>query len=337
MIIRSNNFVLKLEEILKDKLPTERYNEQEIIVLKIIREWFSNAKFFYHQTSGSTGRPKKLKIGRDKIEISTKATLDLIDPRRAIKTSLLCLDPKHIGGAMVVYRALIAKQDLTLVLPSSNLMKQIGNDCFDLVSMVPMQFQKLTESQMNRFSTILIGGAPIQSMNPNSTAKIYSTFGMTETVSHIALKAIDEDVYHTTGDTVVSQDGNDILSIKGSITEDKWLKTNDVVSVQSDNSFKWIGRRDFIVNSGGIKINPEEIELMLMDKVEGELMIGSLPDEQLGHKLILITNGDKQNIDFSAIEKYKVPKACYFNQKIIKTVSGKIDRLKTQLSFEASL
>ena len=87
MIIRSKNFVLKLEEILKDELPTERYNEHEKIVLNIIRKWYSNAQFFTHQTSGSTGRPKKIDISRQKIEISTKATMASIDPDGQIKSA----------------------------------------------------------------------------------------------------------------------------------------------------------------------------------------------------------------------------------------------------------
>ncbi len=337
MIIRSNNFVLKLEEILKDKLPTERYNEHENIVLKIIREWFSPAEFFTHQTSGSTGRPKKIAISRDNIEISTKATLDAIDPNRLIRTSLLCLDPMHIGGAMVIYRALIAKHDLTIVKPTSNPIEQIGAASFDLVSLVPMQYKSFTDAQLNQFGTILIGGAPMEVMKTKSTAKIYSTFGMTETVSHIALRPIQDEIFKTTGDTIIATDDEGILKIKGSITGNEWLITNDLVDAIDQHSFKWKGRKDFVINSGGIKNNPEEIEMQLKDKIGGDFMVGSLPDEVLGRKLVLILDGNTQAIDFSHLDKYKRPKELYFNQIIYKTPSGKLDRMKTQNSFEQSL
>ena len=338
MIIRSKNFVLKLEEILKDSLPTERYNVHENFVLNIIRRWHSREQFFIHQTSGSTGRPKKIKISRDKIEISTEATLSFIDAKRQIKKSLLCLDPKHIGGAMVVYRSMIANHDLTLVTPESNPMEELAPDeSFDLVSMVPMQFNRLNESQLNRFGTILIGGAPMEVKKIETKAKIYSAFGMTETVSHIALRLLDETLFKTTGDTEVALNTDNSLKIKGAITDYKWLDTNDLAKVLSSKSFEWIGRKDFIINSGGIKINPEEIELLIGKQSTDDIMISSLPDDVLGQKVILISNGKEQEFDFSKLQKYHKPKECYFNQRIHKTSSGKLDRIKTLKQFEETL
>ncbi|MEP1032406.1 AMP-binding protein [Ekhidna sp.] len=337
MIIRSKNFVLKLEEILKEELPTERYNEHENIVLTIIRQWYANKQVFTHRTSGSTGRPKKINISRDKIEISARATLSFIDPENKIKTSLLCLSPLHIGGAMVIYRSLIFDHDLTIVDPTTESSEEFANESFDLVSLVPLQFKKLDESQMNRFKTILIGGAPIATQNVQSNARIYSTFGMTETISHIALRPLHEELFMTTGDNEVAADSKGLLKIRGAITDFKWLTTNDIVTVISNNTFQWIGRYDFVINSGGIKVNPEDIERQLKSIVTGEFMIGSLPDEILGRKIILITNGDEKRIDFSQLEKYHRPKASYFNRQIVRTSSGKLDRLKTQELLEQSL
>ncbi|WP_462249805.1 AMP-binding protein [Ekhidna sp.] len=337
MIIRSNNFVLKLEEILKDSLPTERYNEHENIVLNIIRSWFSNAKSFTHHSSGSTGRPKKIEISREKIEISTKATLDFIDPDNAVRSSLLCLDPSHIGGAMVVYRAMIANHDLYIIEPTSNIISIIGASSFDLVSMVPLQFKALTNSQIDQFGKILIGGAPMDSKNVKTSATIYSTFGMTETVSHIALRSLSEDVFTTTGDTIVRINQDDTLEIKGSITDAKWLKTNDIVEVINQKTFKWIGRKDFIINTGGIKVNPEEIEQVLNDQMNDDFIICSLLDSSLNRKIILVSSGPEKELDFSNLKKYHVPKELYFDQVIFKTPSGKLDRLKTQKVLEDSL
>lgn len=338
MIIRSKNFVLKLEEILKEELPTERYNEHEKFVLKIIRDWHSNASSFAHQTSGSTGRPKKINISRDKIEISSKSTLSFIDPEGKVKSALLCLNPLHIGGAMVIYRGLIYNHDITIVDPTSFPLHEFATETFDLVSLVPLQFKKLKKEQLDLFGTILIGGASVEKQEVGSKARIYSTFGMTETVSHIALRAIENDEFTTTGDTVIACDDEGALMIKGSITDHQWLITNDLVSVTSDKSFKWIGRRDFIINSGGIKINPENIEQQLSSQIIGaEFMVGSLPDDRLGRRIVLISNGDEVELDFSGLDRYHQPKASYFNQSIYKTTSGKIDRLKTQRKFEESV
>ncbi len=337
MIIKSKNFDLKLEEILKDELPTERYNEHEKFVLEIIRKWHSNMQFFTHQSSGSTGRPKKINISREKIEISARATMDFIDPKKRIKTSLLCLNPNHIGGAMVVYRSMVFDHDLTVVEPASDLSRAIENKSYDLASMVPMQFEKLTASQIDQFGTILIGGAPVGVKNIMSKAQIYSTFGMTETVSHIALRKIDDEVYTTTGDTQIATTDGNLLKIRGAITNHKWLTTNDIIEFISPNKFKWIGREDFIINSGGIKVNPEEIENLLHERIADEFIISSLPDSQLGRKVVLLSSGNERSFDFSELDKYHTPKEIYFNQKIFKTESGKIDRRKTQSNFEQNL
>ena len=337
MIVSSKNFVLKLEEILKDDLPTERYNESENIVLELIQRWHSGQKQFTHYTSGSTGRPKKISISREKIEISAESTLSTIDPDGKIKKVLLCLNPSNIGGAMVVYRALIYDHDITIVEPTSDLKGVVNEEIFDLTSMVPMQFANLTKQETNRFRNILIGGAPMPLKNIKYESNVYSTFGMTETVSHIALRKLCDDFYTTTGDTIVDITEQNTLKIRGSITDNKWIVTNDVVEILSKTSFKWLGRADFVINSGGIKIHPEMIEAQLEKQITSEFIATSLPDEKLGRKLILLINSDPQKLDFSILEKYHQPKEVFFNQKIFKTSNNKIDRRKTQAHFEASL
>lgn len=338
MIVTSKNFVLKLEEILIDDLPTERYNDSENIVLELIRTWHSGKKKFTHYTSGSTGRPKKIVISREQIEISAKSTLSFIDPSNEISNVLLCLDPSNIGGAMVVYRALIYDHDLSIIEPTSNVMSALNQDqSYDLTSMVPMQFRNLTKKDLARFKIVLIGGAPMPVDETEYGTKVYSTFGMTETVSHIALRQLSEEVFTTTGDTVVDISKRNTLRIKGSITDNKWLETNDIVEIQSNTTFKWFGRADYIINSGGVKINPEKVEEQLVDQIKNEFIAASLPDDNLGRKLVLLINGEAQELDFSVLEKYHHPKEVFFNQKIFKTSNNKIDRKKTQEHFESTI
>lgn len=255
--------------------------------------------------------------------------MSFIDPEKRIGTSLLCLNPHYIGGAMVVYRSLICGHDLTMVEPTANLSIVLENEAFDLASMVPIQFNVLTSSQLDKVGTILIGGAPIDIQKTESRSNIFSTFGMTETVSHIALRPLNDVYFTTTGDAQVAVTGEGLLKIKGSITDHNWLTTNDIVELISTKQFKWVGRQDFIINTGGIKVNPEDIERQLKETLDEDFIIGSLPDDKLGNKIIFISSGNEQPVDFSRLGKYHKPKATYFNQTIFKTDSGKIDRRKT--------
>lgn len=338
MIIYSKNFCLKLEEILKEELPTETYNDTEKNVLKIVRNWHSDKSHFSHQTSGSTGVPKQIEISREKIKYSSQATMSFIGSKANINNTLLCINPEFIGGAMVVYRALINDLDIHIVEPGTNFIDQLAHDDqFDLVSMVPMQFEKLTQDQISRFKVILIGGAPMPVKKEQYKAKVYSTFGMTETVSHIALRPLSEEVFTATGDAEIGINKDQSLKIKGTITDHKWLNTNDLIELVSNKSFKWLGRKDFVINSGGIKVNPETIEQSLQNQIEGDFMVGSMADEKLGRKVVLLMQQDHKLIDFSGLTPYQKPKEVFFNQRIFKTESNKIDRIKTQQSFEANL
>ena len=337
MIVTSNNFELKLEEIEKD-LPTKKYHEHENIVLNLISGWFSKQKYFQHQTSGSTGRPKKIEISREQIEISARATMDFLDPEGSIRTSLLCLAPRFIGGAMVVYRALIFNHDLHIAEPSSNLNSLLDSDqTYDLVSMVPMQFQQLSPSSIHKFKNVLIGGAPMPVDQTNYDTNIYSTYGMTETVSHIALRRLDEDRFKTVGDAIVQLSEQGTLQIRGVITGGQWIQTNDIAEVLDERTFKWLGRADFVINSGGIKIHPEQVESQLIDQLDGDFMATSIPDDRFGEKLILLIAEDDRPLDFSSITPYHRPKEVYFNQTIFKTAGNKMDRNKTHEHFLSNL
>ncbi|WP_420319103.1 AMP-binding protein [Ekhidna sp.] len=303
--------------------------------MRIIRSWHSDQSHFVHQTSGSTGRPKKIKISRDKIIYSAQATMKEIDPEASFKSSLLCLNTDFIGGAMVVYRALIYDHDLTIIGPSMDLMESIeANDSFDLISVAPIQFKKFDTAALNKFNTILIGGGPMPRLDITCTANIYSTFGMTETVSHIALRKLNEVLFTTTGDAIAGTNADGTLKIRGTITDNKWLNTNDLVTLHDSTTFEWHGRKDFVINSGGIKVNPETIEELLKEQLSGDFMISSLPDDTLGEKIILLSSDDEKTIDFSRLPKYSAPKEIHFNQTILKTDSDKIDRLRTKKCFE---
>lgn len=333
MIIQSKNFRLKLDEILKEDYPASSLNETELNVIGLVKKWVSGEKSFDFTTSGSTGIPKTITISRDKIELSATNTIKFLDPSgNAIHSSLLCINPTFIGGAMVVFRALIYDFDLYIIEPGSHIIEQLPtDDTFDLVSMVPLQYYHLAPLEKERFKIILIGGAPVFEMDSASKARIYSTYGMTETISHVALKRLDQDCFELTGDTIVGLGSEGTLEFKGSITDNKWLATNDLGEVISEQLFQWIGRKDFIINSGGIKLNPEVIEAKLRSHIDGSYLIISLPDELLGEKVVLLLEQKEHPpIDFSILDKYERPKKIIYGASIIRTASEKIDRNRTK-------
>jgi len=331
VIVRAKNFALKSEEITKEKVSMLPKNDTEKKALQIIYDWNTGMANFHFNTSGSTGKSRKISISREQIVYSTEATFAYIAPADTIRSSLLCIDPGFIGGAMVVFRAIIKALDLFITEPSLNPIASVpGGENFDLVSMVPLQLEKLSKKDLSRVSIILVGGASFndESLDLPANTRVFSTYGMTETVSHIALRKTGDPVFHTTGDTTVKTDANGCLSIKGSITQNNWLKTNDLARVLSPHEFELIGRKDFIINSGGIKINPEEIEKKLSKQIRYPFVVSSKPDKRLGEKLVLIvaTANEKPDFDFSFLHKYEKPKEVIYWDKVIKTKSGKIDR-----------
>jgi len=340
VLIQSANVTLKLDDFQKEKSIYTPSSETERKVFKLVNKWINGEKSFTFHTSGSTGQAKVVSIEREKIIQSANFTFDYIDPERKISNSLLCLDPAFIGGAMVVFRALVRDIDLYIVEPSSHITNVLPTDYqTGLVSMVPMQFNHLKHEEINRFKNILIGGAPMDIIsNLGTTSNVFSTYGMTETVSHVALRRLNESHFEMTGDTKVSNTSDGCLQFNGTITNHKWLKTNDLGEVISSQSFRWIGRKDFVINSGGVKLNPETIERKLKDQVASMFIITSIPDELLHEKVVLVIEGETQaELDFGVLDKYERPKLVLQNQKILTTPSGKIDRRATRTNLLASL
>ncbi len=337
MVVESNNFRLKLEEITKEKIATCAKHKTEQKALELALKWKENTPYFTFHSSGSTGSPRTIEISRKKIILSTIATFEYIDPIGSLQTSLLCISPEFIGGAMVVFRALIKGLDLYISEPSSKIAEGLPRPSqkqFDLVSMVPLQFEMLSRQELTRFKIVLVGGAPLNSglrIIPKNT-RIFSTYGMTETISHVALREVHESRFRTVGDTVVDLDSNNRLKFKGTITDHKWLKTNDLGEVISSKMFKWIGRHDFIINSGGVKVNPEDVESKLQQSLKGQYIISARQDSKLGERLVLVIEGEKEmeKIDFGMLDKYETPKEVLYVETLPRTASGKIDRIQVK-------
>lgn len=339
MLINLEKQKLTLGQLKNDNL-NEFISVDEKKVIKVITAWQDNTLYFDLTTSGSTGKPSHIRLHRDKLTYSAHMSIKFLDPDHRFSSTLLCINPDFIGGLMVIVRSLVASLNLTVIPPSSALANLPSNQIFDLTSMVPMQLQYLMDhdqDKLQQFRTILIGGAPlahsyIDRLTNFPHLSVYQTYGMTETASHIALKNLSnkEEFYKTLGDTTLALDERECLRLKGTITDQQWIQTNDIARLNSKSSFQWLGRIDFVINSGGIKIHPEIIEQQLSSQIKLPFFVAGMDDDVLGQKVILFVESKSAfTINFEAIEKYKRPKEIKFMDEFCYTSSGKINRSKT--------
>lgn len=303
-------------------------------------DWLDNTDYIKVKTSGSTGKPKKLKIKKQAMVNSAIATGDFFKLNPGDKI-LNCLPSNFIAGKMMIVRAIILGLELDMVEPKALPLIDYEKD-YDFCAFTPMQLKNFAK-YLKSIKTVIVGGGqvskPIIESIQDKKTHVYETYGMTETVSHIAVKKLnnfdgtDKDAYFKTlPDISVSVDDRSCLVIEApQLSKDKII-TNDVVKVHSKNTFEWLGRYDNVINSGGIKLFPEQIEKKLQSLIKEEFFVASKPDDTLGEKLILIVekmNDDFDTTIFSVLDKYEKPKEVIAIPKFIETSSGKIHRKKT--------
>lgn len=311
---------------------------EELWILKMADDLQEGLTDFSFQSSGSTGTPKKITLSKDQLIQSAKTTLSYFSIKPDARF-LLCIHPQFIGGAMQIVRAFVNQGQLDVLTPQRIL--DLDHTKYDLVSMVPLQLNKLYKdfkSHLNNFNHLLIGGAMLDpqleekiAADPLIIANIYTTYGMTETASHIAVKRLGSPIFKRIGHLKISKNNSSCLKIKGLITKNQWLQTQDIVELIDENTFKWLGRQDYVINSGGLKVHPENIEHHLNKQTNQSLMITFLPDEVLGQKVVLLLEGALiPTFDYSSLHPYEKPKKTLNIKKFIYTKNGKIDRKATQ-------
>ncbi|WP_323756171.1 AMP-binding protein [Roseivirga sp.] len=331
------------------------HDESYISAAKFINEWRTGKESFAQNTSGSTGKPKTIYISRSQMIASARRTAKALNLVKG-GSALLCINPEFIGGKMMLVRAMELEWNLTLVPPNSNPEEHLENDAkFSFAAFVPLQLECMMAAekgrkQMNNIETIIVGGAPISAQLEKEIqllpTKVFSTYGMTETVSHIALKAMNgpnkSDFFKVLDGVSVETDERDCLRIKADVTLNEWIQTNDVVELKG-SEFKWFGRADFVINSGGIKIHLDQLENQISELLDSQVILLKKSHPQLGETYVaVIVNKDKGTIDElksvieSSLAKYHKPHALYLIDILPRTASGKIDRmaLSQQLKIE---
>ena len=299
----------------------------------LILQWFDDLKYIILMTSGTTGAPKEIKINKEAMIASALATGEFfkLQPK---DLALLCLPPRYIAGKMMFVRALVLGLELDFVSPSKEPLKN-NNKMYDFVAMVPLQVHN-SITQIEQCKTLIIGGAKlndsVKKMLNNMLIDVYETYGMTETITHIAAKKINEKYYTVLPHANISMDNRGCLVIEAPLVSNFLVVTNDLVEMPNDIQFRWLGRYDNVINSGGVKLLPELIEQKLSEYIPYRFYVIGKEDEDLGEKLILVIEHSPYKLvpeAFDSLEKFEKPKEILFIHKFKETPTGKILRKET--------
>ena len=313
-------------------------------VADFLDEWYSSADFVWGHTSGSTGAPKPIKLLKHDMEESARLTVDYFG-LAAGTTMLLCLSPDYIAGKMMIVRALLSGADLLVVSPSSRPLASV-DERVDFAAMVPAQVVEslrddAQRGRLARVGALIVGGAPLppvaEERLSNLPVRSYATYGMTETVSHVALRRIGDPTmtYRALGQITFSADNRDCLVIHTPHFAVKELVTNDVVELIDKYSFRWIGRYDHVINSGGVKVFPERIEQQIASLFTRRFFVAACADEKWGECVALAIEGDPLSATDEAallarirerVGRYEVPRQLFYLPTFTETSSGKVIR-----------
>lgn len=297
---------------------------------EFLLDWFDKKEFIEMTTSGTTGLPKLVRLEKQAMIQSALATGDFFGLEPGDK-ALLCLPTQFIAGKMMLVRSLILGLDIDVVSPST-VPLALNKTQYDFVAMVPLQVQNSIEGLKN-VKKLIIGGAKIDSaleeqLLPLKT-EIYETYGMTETITHIAAKRVGEKAFSILPNVKIGKDDRDCLVIHLSSVSEEPIVTNDLVELVNENQFIFLGRIDNVVNSGGVKLIPEQIESKLIGKINSRFFVTGVLDTVLGEKLILVIEGEKQDFApdfFDVLGKYEKPKEIVFVPKFKENENGKLLR-----------
>ncbi|NND77312.1 MAG: AMP-binding protein [Flavobacteriales bacterium] len=309
--------------------------EWEKEIFESILDWFNEEESIKFQTSGSTGNPKQIFHTKQSICSSSELTAEYFGLNQS-SSILLCLPANYVAGKMMIYRALCLNCQLYWTKPIS---KPKIDQTYDLVSLVPLQMEKLLEDPdaLSNIRNILIGGAPVRKQLKhkmlNLRARVVESYGMTETLTHVAMKELGEP-YFKGLPSIEFKNGEDGLKILAPHISNNWLQTNDLVEMHGSDGFELVGRLDDVINSGGLKLHPQKIENKLEDLIKVPFYISKAYDEVLGERVILNIEGSEKDLDKeilkSALDKYEIPKDIVFVPTFERTFSGKLIKNKNE-------
>lgn len=311
-----------------------------------ILDWIDDNPTIRLKTSGTTGTPKVITVEKQSMVNSALLTAEFLSLPVGTR-ALNCLPIDFIAGKMMFVRALILGWSLDLMDPVRNPLEHTSKP-YDFSAFIPLQLEHSLE-QLDRVQILLVGGAPMSQKLRNQVVlktqtQVYETYGMTETLTHIALRKVEapQPPFQVLPQVSVRTDNDDCLVVQAPLLHPQEIQTNDLVELVNPSQFYWKGRRDFIINSGGIKIHPELIESQLESILESPFFVAGLADDSLGQKLVLVVEQPtkslesiREDISSLPLEAYHSPKEIFVLQKFIRTSSHKINRLETLKLLES--
>lgn len=236
-------------------------------VVEFLCQWWSSRTYILAHTSGSTGRPRSIRLSRDRMRASAQLTADFFHFRQGMP-ALLALDARHIAGKMMLVRALWSRLDLWVTPPTSRPDLVYPEMRFTFCPLVPTQLWRMLEANgdVRRLGTLLLGAAPISADRiialESLKQEVFQGFGMTETCSHMALRQLNpqgDGIYRALPGVNWRVDQEGCLLLRGAATANRWIHTHDRVQLDGDG-FRWLGRADWVINVGGLKVHPEQVE-----------------------------------------------------------------------------
>lgn len=337
------------------------WTENAVEALRFCRAWLMGAEAFVIRTSGSTGAPKPITLTRTQMIASAQATGSALGLEAGMR-ALVCLPTRFIAGRMMLVRGLVLGLQMTLVEPAADpLAGLVPAARLDFAAFVPLQLQTLLAGPphyrrtLDAMRAILVGGAPLglelEVALAGLNAPVYHTYGMTETATHVALRRMNGAApaagFRPLPGVALRQDERGCLGLRGAVTGGAWLQTNDKVELLDDGTFVWLGRWDNVVNSGGVKVQVEQVERAVAEAVaaapleglrERRYFVAGTPDERLGERVTLVVEGapftaEQEGILLELVAKrldrYAVPRSVVYRRCFLETPTGKIDRAAT--------
>ena len=315
---------------------------------EFLEEWNNPSPYVHVQTSGSTGTPKPMLVEKQRMLNSARITCDFLGLREG-DTALLCMSLDYIAGKMMVVRSIERGLKLTTVEPSGHPLST-PHSPLSFAAMVPMQVYNSLQvpeekERLMQIRHLIIGGGAIDdalaaalTTFPNH---VWSTYGMTETLSHIALRRLngpDASEWYTPFPSVkVSLNEDRCLVINAPLVCPSRLVTNDIAELSSGTDpevkFRILGRKDNVICSGGIKIQIETVERQLRPHLQAPFLITKRPDAKFGEAVVLLTEGtvpEAQEVCERILPKYHQPRVYLHVDQIPLTATGKPARQQAE-------
>ncbi|MBN1144335.1 MAG: AMP-binding protein [Bacteroidales bacterium] len=341
-----NNQPYTFKELLAyatEKIVSSETMAWEREVYRFIINWLSDSEDIQQYSSGTTGKTKEIRLPKMAMMHSALNTSRYLNLEKG-QAALLCMPVDYIAGKMMVVRCFTGNLNLLLTEPRS-LPDLSGHPRIDFCAMVPLQVMNLINcnNTLDPVRKLIIGGSEIptelEKRFHEVTTEVYATYGMAETSSHIAIKRLNgpfpQQAFQALPGITLSSDQRGCLVVDADYLPQR-VVTNDLVAFTGPGTFNWLGRYDNLINSGGIKIVPEEVEALVQSRTLLTCMAVGLPDNHLGQRLVFVFENEHapdslptMKTDFeNFLPHHWRPKEIYCVEHFPRNESMKVDRRK---------